>query len=194
MNIIKSYNLFKESLLTKLEGPTEEEIWDNIKNNEPNNIYAISCENSFFYGVKKALEMGVDIFAHNTKYDDWGDDLSGLEYLIKNDNYDIFKYIFDNTVIKDFMFIELNSHLEICSYYGKPKFAEILLDKGAMINDDMFEVLGIAINKNKDDSHYDMIKFLLDNGADKHINNDLPIKRAKTKGDKKIIDLLNQYE
>ena len=192
--VLKTYKIFKEGLLNKLEGPSDEEVWNNLKKLSPNNIFAKSCENGFFYGVKKSMEMGADIFSHFEYENDWNDDYSGLEYLIKNNNLDIFKYIFDIYEIKDYQQDELNSTLAIAVYYGNIVAANILLDNGAKTNSDEYSMLDIAVDKNVNNSHYNVIELLLKYGADIHSNNNYAIKKAKQKGYTEIIDLFNKYD
>lgn len=192
--MLKTYKIFKEGLLNKLQGLSDEEVWNNLKKLSPNNIFAKSCESGFFYGVKKSMEMGADIFSHFEYEDDWNDNYSGLEYLIKNNNLDIFKYIFDIYEIKDYQQDELNLTLAIAVYYGNIVAANILLDNGAKINSDECSVLDIAVDKNVNNSHYNVIELLLKYGADIHSNNNYAIKKAKQKGYTEIIDLFNKYD
>lgn len=194
MFVLKTYKIFKEGLLNKLQGLSDEEVWNNLKKLSPNNIFSKSCENGFFYGVKKSMEMGADIFSHFEYENDWGDDYSGLEYLIKNNNLDIFKYIFDNYEIKDYQQDELNSTLAIAVYYGNIVAANILLDNGAKTNSNECSMLDIAVEKNVNNSHYNVIELLLKYGADIHSNNNYAIKKAKQKGYTEIIDLFNKYD
>ena len=60
--MIKNYKQHvKESLLDKLKGPTEEDIWNLIKNCDPDSMLVKSCEIGYLQGVKKSLEIGADM-------------------------------------------------------------------------------------------------------------------------------------
>ena len=56
--MIKNYNQFNESLLDKLEGPSREEIINNISIND---FLYKSCVNSEYDDVKFALNNGADV-------------------------------------------------------------------------------------------------------------------------------------
>lgn len=58
--MITKYKLYKESLLNKLDGPSEDEIIDNLKNN-PNKLLKYSIENNFKRGIEIALSDGAKI-------------------------------------------------------------------------------------------------------------------------------------
>ena len=57
-NMINSYKIFKESLLDKLEGPSEEEFFDYIKDFKPNDILIKSIDIKFKRGIEYAIENG----------------------------------------------------------------------------------------------------------------------------------------
>ncbi len=61
ITMIKKYKIFKESLLNHLEGPSEEEIWNNIKDTSPYNILLKSLGMNYFYGVKYALNKNISL-------------------------------------------------------------------------------------------------------------------------------------
>ena len=95
--MIKNYKLFKESLLDKLKGPTEEEIKDYFKNN-PNELIRKSIEcNSInkkilsVDNIKRAIEMGADINSSVRGYQG-----TLLSFVCEVGDYDLVKYLIEN--------------------------------------------------------------------------------------------------
>lgn len=194
--MLKNFKSFNKNLLNKMIGPTEDEVWDTLKDYDTNNMYAKSCEAGFLKGVKLALEKGVDIFTYfqYDDEDDYGEHMnetgnSALEHLIKNNDYEIFKYVFDNTSIKGHHYENIMNLLELSAYYNRIEFAKICIENGGNINDKYFSVLPNAV----DQQHYDMVKFLLENGADVNIGNNYCIKKSIKLDNTMLTNLLKEY-
>lgn len=54
--VIKNYKLFTESLLNKLEGPSSEELLNNLKKLDSKEVFLKSIELNFDLGIKYAVE------------------------------------------------------------------------------------------------------------------------------------------
>ena len=85
--MIKKYKLFNESLLNKIKGPTEENIWELIKNYQPNSMLVKSCEIGYLKGVQYAIEHDANInYEHSLP----------LYLAVENNYIDIVKYLIEN--------------------------------------------------------------------------------------------------
>ena len=144
--MIKNYKLFKESLLNKLEGPNEEEIWNNIKEMKPEQMIYKSIQSGLIKGVKLAIKQQPDLLNHkfvlneivesdNTEmlktYLKYGGIISDKDnYLLRlalsNRNYEMCKIIIDNlseeTIIPDLTLIKLAG-------YGNHDIIKYFVDK-----------------------------------------------------------------
>lgn len=149
--MIKKYNLFKESLLDKLKGPTEEDIWNLIKNYDPDSMLVKSCEIGYLQGVKKSLEMGADINYDNSL---------SLYLAVENNHINIVKYLIENGVNlegdnNDIIKNALLSHnSEILKILLNNVKHDIEVDKMIQLADglkdsEMVEILKEYKNKNK---------------------------------------------
>ena len=87
--MIKNYKQFNESLINKLEGPNEEQIWDYLNGLKlnPNDLLIKSSESGFLPGVKKALDNGANI--------NYSNELA-LYQAVSNSFYDVVKYLIEN--------------------------------------------------------------------------------------------------
>lgn len=149
--MIKKYNLFKESLLDKLKGPTEENIWNLIKNYDPDSMLVKSCEIGYLQGVKKSLEMGADINYDNSL---------SLYLAVENNHINIVKYLIknginlegdNNDIIKNTL---LSHNSEILKILLNNVKHDIEVDKMIQLADglkdsEMVEILKEYKNKNK---------------------------------------------
>lgn len=102
--MIKNYKLFKESLLNHLEGPSEEEIWNNIKDTSLSNILLKSLSVGYFPGIIYALNNGFIISTQSLSrpqinnllkilYENGEKDII-YNYIEKLGKYDSFRYLY----------------------------------------------------------------------------------------------------
>ena len=107
--MIKNYKQFNESLRDKLVGPSEDEIWNNIKDLSPDKILKKCSKIGFFKGVEIALERGADIEI-------------GLIESLKEKNKDIFVFLIkkggDISIFDDPIY-DLNETIDTLLSYGK---------------------------------------------------------------------------
>ena len=83
--MIKKYKEhIKESLLDKLEGPSEKDFWNVVKDYNPMQLLYKSILSNYLPGIKKAIEQGA--FVTSLELND----------VIEHCDYDIVKYILDN--------------------------------------------------------------------------------------------------
>jgi len=92
--MIKNYKQFNEGIKSLLVGPSEEEIWNNIKDLSPEALLIKSCKSGLLIGVKFAIEKGVNIHI--------AEDIP-LRITSKNNNYDIVEYLLTNYKFPDYI-------------------------------------------------------------------------------------------
>ena len=113
--MIKSFKLYKESLLNKLEGPSDQEVIDILKKKyEKNGMLYKSVQDQFLPGIKYALEVRhADI-----------NSIRGYSLLtsVKFGNFEIVKYLVEKGAdvniedVKSLYFAHENKHQEIYDY------------------------------------------------------------------------------
>lgn len=96
-------------------GPTEEEIWNNIKDLTPDEILILCCKMGYMKGVIKSIEMCADI---NTP--------SAMVKSIYYNNYDITKYLLENGAQEEYCGLLLKLYQKNHIY---PSFLLKILDK-----------------------------------------------------------------
>jgi len=86
--MIKKYKQFiNEGLLDKLTGPSKEEVWNNYKDLDDEQLLKLSAKNGYIEGVEEAIKRGVDLEC-NYGY--------ALVNASKNGHIDIVKLLLDN--------------------------------------------------------------------------------------------------
>lgn len=101
--MLKKYNEYiKESLLNRLEGPTQQEIIENLKDN-PDKLLRYSIDNEYLEGVELALENGANpnvdnysLFLYNRKDKEKIIDLLFEYSNIPRSENDLTKILFNN--------------------------------------------------------------------------------------------------
>ena len=160
--IIKNFKLFKESLLTKLEGPTEEEIWDNLNHLSPDMLLDKSIKIDFLKGIKYAIDNGATL-----EKDD-------IITAISNRSYNTIKYLLSTD-------INFEIDKKIINFYGLQLIEEERLDiikllekyiKEILKHDDYLLTHSLALNK------IDIFKYFLSlEAAYIHISNDFLLRK-----------------
>ena len=59
--MITKYNLYKESLLNKIKGPSEEEVYNNLEKMSPEKMLIKSVNMEYMKGIKHAINLGANI-------------------------------------------------------------------------------------------------------------------------------------
>jgi|AntAceMinimDraft_18_1070375.scaffolds.fasta_scaffold03355_3 hypothetical protein len=123
-----------------LKPKSEEEILSSIGDLDPDYLLTKSITRSFLPGIKKALEMGADVHAHND---------AALRRASEKGHSDIVEFL-----IKNGADIHSNDEyaLRVASYNGHTNIVELLLINGANIHDD--EALRLASGN----GHLDVIE------------------------------------
>jgi len=185
-----------ESIKSLLIGPTDEEVWDNIKKLPPVKMFIVSCKIGYLKGIEESLKMGSNINSQDCDLEDNDEDIYGdgdsefgISYLIHNKYNDILKYLLNKYSSK--MYLE--DFLESSVSDGNFEATKLLVDHGAFINDNNYSVFALAVTHNDDDdSHYEIVKYLLDHGADPYLSGDYAVDYAL--GDtKKMSTLIKKY-
>ena len=179
--MIKNYKLFKESLLDKLHGPTEEELLDNLKNMEPNKMLLKSVEVGLLKGVEYALE--------NFQY--FGSVLSNALYEAFNKNHmDIAIFLLNNGAkIIGFHTVPV---IEKVSDLNRDDILELILKNG--IDEYFLSQFDNILQENAKKGHYKIISLLLKYNigvSEKSIEETLF--HAASIKDEKIVSLLLDY-
>lgn len=169
-----TYNkIIGESVRDLLVGPTEDEIWDNIKNLKPTDLLMKSCEIGLLSGVKLSLEQGANIHFQ---------DDNPLRTSSESGHLDIVEFL-----LKKGAKIHANDDgsLVLASKNGHLDVVKFLLKNGAKIRKDGFPLITAAKY-----GHIDLVKFLLDKGVNIHSDEDLSLKWASWNGDYDMVKLL----
>lgn len=155
--MIKKYNQYiKESLLNKLKGPSEEELWNNLLNkyNNYEDIIFAAARANYVEGVKKSLEI----------INKEGN--SGLNFpnlllndTIANGSIDVLKYLIEEEGASIDGYYGYN--LENAASNNEPEIIKYLLSKGADVNINKRGPLWRAMSK----GYVECAKELLKGGA-----------------------------
>lgn len=174
--MITKYSLFNESIKHLLKGPTEDEIFDNLKDSTPNELLKKSCKIGFLKGVNYALENGADLYLTD------GMVLSEMKEILKL-NYD---EVFD--LIKD---LEPKDLLTRSIEVGSIKSLKLAISKGADFSHLGAEqtILHISVVN----GYYDIVKWILDKGI-KDLHWDWYIRLARKDKHYDIVELLKEYK
>ena len=130
--MIKKYNQYiKESLLSKLEGPNEEEVWEKLKDQNPIKSIRECIEMGYFEGVKRLFDIANE---KNIKINQYRLD-EFLNDAVEKNSYEIVEFLLEkgaNPLNKSFF----DSPLDVARFYE---------------NDKMFNLLNKYTNKIKKD-------------------------------------------
>jgi len=194
--MIKNYKKFNEGLLDKLQGPTQEEIFNNLKNN-PTKLLKYSIDNKFEEGIKYALKNGAEIYEFLRYINFEITDLDSIDYLIKeygintnqltfkiksliDDNNDLLNTNTFRSFIKNGLDVNFKHDffLRVSAYHGYVETAKLLLEKGSHADIlDNQPIYQAAMN-----GHLEMVKLLEENGADVNTKNYMPLRLAASGG------------
>lgn len=170
--MIKNYKIFTESLLSKLEGPSEEEIFNNFKDLTPDDMLYKSIDIGFSKGIKKAINFGVNI-----------DFNEAFCLSAESGHLDLVKFFHekgaevtndDNYALK---YSAENGHLDVVKY---------LIEHGA----DVHANNDYALRWSANNGYLDVVKYLVENGADIHVNSDVPLLNAVINGHLDVVKYL----
>lgn len=163
--IITKYQQFNESIKSLLVGPTDDEVLDSLKNEEPNVILMKSVNSDFLPGVKYALENGANVnFSDlstnylndlNSTYDYFGI-CSPLSRSVMHNNIEISEYLLDNGADIDF---NSGKCLRNASSRGDYKMVKFLLENDADI--DLTDGISTALDDAISEGHTDVAELLL---------------------------------
>ena len=150
--MIKNYKQY-ESLLDKIEGPSEKEFMDTFYTSTPYQFISNATKNGYLKGVEFALEMGIQVF----------DKPELLTSAVNGNNVDVVKLLIKNEVGKRFLYNGMvrataNNNLEILKLlykYGP----EYLFKTSIVYHGENFDMnlIDPAVTQNS----IDCLKFLL---------------------------------
>lgn len=187
---MKNYKLFKESLLNKLDGPSEEEVFNRLSKMKPKNMLFKSAEIGFLPGIKKAIELGAKFNDTITIEHNSGEchEEDILDVISKNGHFnifdDVYKYFKRDNVKKDISL--LNELLINSCESGNIKLAKKILEMGAKVYTRNNSPLITA----SEYGHLELVKFLLDNGAYIHANHNDALKEAIKNNHNDVVEFL----
>lgn len=174
--MITKYSLFNESIKHLLKGPTEDEIFDNLKDSTPNELLRKSSKVGFLKGVNYALEKGADLYLTD------GMVLIQMVDLLKLNEDEVFDLIKDLTPNK-----LLSKSFEV----GNVKGVEYALSRGAD-----FKHLGgeqSCLTISVVNGFYNLVKWFLNRGI-KNVRYDYYIRTAGIDKHYDIVELLKEYK
>ena len=155
-----------ESLLDKLSGPTDKDIWNYVRYLNPEKMFEISCKAGFLKGIETAVEEGIDI---NSLVDEDGESDYGISILINNNHNDVLEKILDKYADD----MQLEEFLETAVSDGNLEATKLLVNHGADINNKNYRIFDLALVHNDDnDSHYELVKYLLEHDANPYLISD----------------------
>ena len=188
--MIKNYKLFKESLLNKLDGPSEEEVFNRLSKMNPIEMMFKSAEIGFLPGIKKAIDLGAkfnDTISKEHYSGEWYEE-NILDVISKNGHFnifdDVYKYFKKDNVKKDISL--LNELLINSCESGNIKLAKKILEMGAKVYTRNNSPLITA----SEYGHLELVKFLLDNGAYIHANHNDALKEAIKNNHNDVVEFL----
>lgn len=202
----KSIENSYESLLNKLEGPSEDDFWNYVKDFNASEMLYKSIKNDFVFGVKKAIDKGAEI-----KNDD-------IFIALSNYSYNVVKYLKSNfefhikkkhiniyiiQLIEDNRLDIIKLFEDVIKEYSKDD--DYIFRKSLELNKiDIFKYLlnlGFNIHNSNEfllrkyceNLDYDRTKLLLELGADVNIFGGYLIEKAAVKLSLKMVQLLIEY-
>ena len=125
MKYLKSYN---ESLRDKMKPKSDEEILKGLSNLTPNELLFKSTENNFLKGVKKAIDLGVDI--NIVDKHGW----TALMYTSVNGDKKIAELLIQNGADINIRNYNENVALIIATMNNQKEIIKLLIQNGADIN------------------------------------------------------------
>lgn len=204
--MIKNYKIFTESLLNKLEGPSENDLWNYVKDFNASEMLYKSIKNDFVFGIKKAIDKGAeiendDIFIALSNYS-----YNVVKYLKSNFEFHIKKHHINTYIIQlmeDNRLDIIKLFEDVIKEYSKDD--DYIFRKSLELNKiDIFKYLlnlGFNIHDNNEfllrkyceNLDYDRTKLLLEIGADVNIFGGYLIEKAAVKLSLKMVQLLIDY-
>jgi len=184
--MIKKYNQFiNESLLDKLEGPTEEEMWENIKVLPLIQILDISIKNDFVKGLKYALERNVEF------------GISIFNAMISFKSHECIHYIKSLGKLKTFKKPSkelLGFNTGAFNYHIEYNYDDILDVLQILSNNDInIEFTDKALRSAVKNGNYELVKYMLEHDANPSANNFQAVRWGETYKQDDIVKLLNSY-
>ena len=119
--MITKFEKYNESLRDLMVGPTEEEVWNNIKDFPPNELLKKCIEIGFLKGIKLALKKDADIHINNDE---------PLRLASENGHTEIVKLLLDKGAD---IHVHAEFSLQVSALNGYIDIVELLLDRGADI-------------------------------------------------------------
>ena len=178
--MIKKFNLYKESLLDKISGPSEEDIRKHIDSiTDINKKLSIAIKNDLLDVVEDIVNNG-----------NYNEELS-IRYACYDNKPDLVYYLLNNNDIYNIKNIKaINLVLIQSSEHGIFELVKFSLEHGADVNYGRSYSLRYAIMNN----HMDIAKYLIKHGADVELADSFIIKYKKFEDSKKLHDLVNLKE
>ena len=175
--MIKKYKLFKESLLDKLQGPTEEEIRNHL-----NGVKDI--DQKLNIAIKNNIIDVIEDIVNNNSY---GEERALRDVLYYNNTTLVYYFLDKNETFNIINKNALNLVLIYSSEYGNFELVKFAIEKGADVNSGRSYSLRYAILNN----HLEIAKYLIENGADIEQANFFLIKYKKFDESKLLYSLKN---
>jgi len=122
MKEIKKFNEFNESIKSLLIGPTKEEIMNNLLKLSPIDMFWKSVKNGILDGLKKSIELGVNIHIDNDRT---------IRIASFQEHYDIVKLLLENECDPN----KCAGNSDVCALWGavtkeRIDIIKLLLDYG----------------------------------------------------------------
>jgi ankyrin repeat protein len=173
--MIKNFYQYNESIKHLLVGPTEDEVWNSIKDLKLDKILIKSSIIGLLKGVKYAIENGVDTNIDNALWSS-----------INHTNFEISKYLVEQGADIN---VDNGYPIKHACKVGDLDMVKFLIEHGADKNQSNGYNLVISCRN----GYYDIVKYLLEKGANPKLREGQCEEYAKEKGYDDILQLLEEY-